>query len=222
MTQIVLIHGGKSTAAKLEKALPGARVAVVYREGLSESYNEVSGIAKDYPTLGALMEHYAPEWSAGEPLVMLGFSAGAWALRYYLRDPSAREAITAAIFLDGTYGNQGSACNLAPYDGVLAYAKLANDEPGLHRLVMTYSQAHPGPGICANAIEKKEPGPGVFVRGYPNGDHGGQQGIVGPAIVEELVTPWIGLGSSGFGRLVAYAALGAGIVLAWKRLWRKR
>lgn len=218
MTQIVLIHGGKSTAAKLEKALPGARVAVVYREGLSESYNEVSGIAKDYPTLEALMAQYAPDWSPGEPLVMLGFSAGAWALRYYLRDPSAREAINAAIFLDGTYGHQGASCNLAPYDGVLAYAAMANGAPSAHRLIMTYSQATPGPGICANAIQAKEPGDGVFVRGYANADHGGQQGIVSPAIVAELVTPWIGKGGTAW-KMGLTLALGGFFAWLW---WRHR
>jgi hypothetical protein len=218
MTQIVLIHGGKSTAAKLEKALPGARVALVYREGLSESYNEVSGIAHDYPTLEALMAQYAPDWSPGEPLVMLGFSAGAWALRYYLRDPAAREAIAAAIFLDGTYGHQGTSCNLAPYGGVLDFAALANASPASHRLIMTYSQATPGPGICAKAIEQQEPGDGVFVRGYANADHGGQQGIVGPAIVAELVQGWIGQGGASWKTGVIVAVAGA---LAWL-WWRRR
>ncbi len=217
MTQIVLIHGGKSTAAKLEQAMPGARVAVVYRDGLSAAYNEVTGVAKDVPTLGALLAEYAPEWSPGEPLVILGFSAGGWALRYYLRDPEAREAINAAIFLDATYGTKDG-CDLTPYDGALAYAALANAEPGRHRLVMTYSQAHPGPGFCANAIEGKEPGPGVFVRGYANADHGGQQGIVGPAIVAELVTPWIGKGGATW---KTAAALGLVAALAWL-WWRRR
>lgn len=217
MTQIVLIHGGKSTAPKLEAALPGARVAVIYREGLSGAYNEVSGIAKDFPTLEVLLAEYAPDWREGEPLVVLGFSAGGWALRYYLRDPAAREAINAAVFLDATYGT-ASGCDLSPYAGVLAYAELANADPTRHRLVMTYSQAHPGPGFCANAIEGKQTGPGVFVRGYGNADHGGQQGIVGPAIVGELITPWIGKGGIAW-KTGLTLALGGFLAWLW---WRHR
>lgn len=225
MTQIVLIHGGTSTIPKLEAALPGARVAIVYRKGLSASYDEVSGIAKDYPTLSSLMAEYAPEWSEGEPLVMLGFSAGAWALRYYLRDPDARAAITAAIFLDGLYGAPGGACDLSPYQGVIDFGKEAN-ATGQKRLVMTYSQAHPAPGICSKAIEAAcGGGDGVYVRGYANADHGGQQGIAGPEVVQELIAPWIGsAGGSGasFGKLVAYAMLGGVVVYGIRWLWRKR
>jgi hypothetical protein len=219
MTTIVLIHGGKSTVPKLEDALPGAKVAVVYREGLSGAYNEVTGIAHDYPTLGELMAEYAPWWSPGEPLVVLGFSAGGWALRYYLRDPEARDQINAAIFLDATYGTADGKCTLGVYDGVIAYGEEANARPAEKRLIMTYSQATPGPGICANAIQAAVgEGPGVFVTGYSNGDHSAQQGVVGPEQVRELVAPWIhkkarSAWAWGFGVL----ALLAGAVFYWRR-----
>lgn len=209
---VVLIHGGKTTVERLRAALPGAEVVVVYREGLSASYNEVSGIAKDYPTLGALMAAYAPGWSPGDPLVVLAFSAGAWALRYYLRDAAARNAISAAIFLDGLYGAPGGVCNLAPYDGVLAYAAEAQSAPGSKRLVMTYSLADPAPGICSNAIAGKVgggSGPGVFVIGTKNADHGAQQHTVGPAVVRDLIAPWIGSGSGTLLRVALVAAVGA-------------
>lgn len=196
MTQIVLIHGGESTATKLAAALPGARVAVVYRQGLSEVYDEKTGIAKEYPTLRGLLSVFAPEWKPGEPLVVLGYSAGAWALRYYLRDASARADITAAIFLDGLYGAPGGVCNMAPYQGVLAYAKEANANPASKRLVMTYSKSYPGPDACSEAIKAAAPGPAVFTVPANNADHGAQQGVVGPAVVKDLIAPWIGGSSS--------------------------
>ncbi len=192
MIQVVLIHGGTSTVEKLRAALPGAEVALVYRDGLSAVYDERTGIARDYPTLDSLLEEHAPDWSPGDPLVVLAFSAGAWALRYYLRDPDAREEITAAIFLDGLYGAPGGRCNLEPYAGVVAYGEEANAHPREKRLIMTYSPSHPGPGICSEAIAAAAGGEqgGVFVRGYQT-DHGSQQGVIGPRMVEELVAPWI-------------------------------
>lgn len=223
MTTVVLIHGGKSTGAKLQQAMPGAEVVVVYEPGLSEVYDEKSGLASKFPTLDAFMARFAPGWSRGEPLVLLGFSAGAWALRYYLRDPSARSAISAAIFLDGLYGNSGSQCNLAPYGGVIAYGQEANANPSAKRLVMTYSAAHPGPGICSNAIAAAVgAGPGVFVRGYANGDHGAQQNTVGPAVVSELIAPWIGKGGNlahmaAAGLALAGAGIAAAIFIARRR-----
>lgn len=189
--------------------MPGAEVVVIYEPGLSSAYNEVSGLAAKFPALEDLLAHYAPGWSPGEPLVLLGFSAGAWALRYYLRDPSARDDITAAIFLDGLYGHTGTSCNLGPYEGVIAYGKEANADPANKRLVMTYSASHPGPGICSKAIAATVgAGPGVFVVGSSNPDHGAQQGIVGPQVVKELIAPWIGSGSS------ALASMGLGLALA--------
>lgn len=218
MTQIVLIHGGESTRPKLEAALPGARVAIVYRPGLSAAYNEVTGVAHDFPTLEELLSEFAPDWSPGEPLVVLGFSAGGWALRYYLRDPAARAAISAAIFLDSLYSS-GSTCDLSPYQGVLAFADMANADPAHHRLIMSYSQATPTPGICSEAIESQKAGPGVFVRGYPNGDHSAQQGVAGPEVIRDWVAPWIGGAGgagAGIGWLAGLSLVAGAMLLAWR------
>lgn len=218
MTTVVLIHGGTSTVKKLEAAMPGAQVALVYEPGLSTAYDERTGIASKFPTLRELLAHYAPWWSPGDPLVILGYSAGGWALRHYLRDPAARRDVSAAVFLDSTYGNSGETCAIDRWLGVVEYAKEANLDPGAHRLVMTYSQAHPGPRVCATAIERAAgAGSGVFVRGYNNADHGAQQGVVGPAIVSELVAPWIGQSSSrlGVSALAGLGLLAVGGVLVW-------
>lgn len=222
MTTVVLIHGGQSTGEKLRQALPGADVVVIYEPGLSGAYDEKTGLASKFPTLDALLAAYAPTWSPGDPLVLLGFSAGAWALRYYLRDPAARDVIDAAVFLDGLYGHSGTECNLGPYDGVIAYGKEANASPGSKRLVMTYSAAHPGPGICSNAIAQAVgTGPGVFVLGFTSGDHGAQQNTVGPQVVRDLIAPWIGSGPS----LASALGLGlmvTGLAIAGVILWRRR
>ncbi len=222
---VVLIHGGTSTVPKLQAALPGANVAVVYREGLSSGYSEVSGLAKEYPTLRGLLAKYAPSWQPGTPLVVLGYSAGGWALRYYLRDATSRGDVSAAIFLDSLYGAPGDKCDLSPYGGVVEFAKLANAEPDRHRLIMTYSQAHPAPGICSQTIAKAYGGPGVFVRPAGNADHTAQQGVAGPAVVKELVAPWIGGAGSGSGSPgstslwwgVAAVAVGLAGVVWWSR-----
>jgi hypothetical protein len=196
---LLLIHGGQSTVRKLEEALPGARVGLVYvPDKLSAGYDERTGIASQYKTLPELMSQYAPWWRPGDPLVLLGFSAGGWALRYYLRDAAARSLITAAIFLDATYGNQGEQCIMDRWEGAVAYAKEANADPADKRLIMTYSPSHPGPRVCATAIEREAgAGPGVFVQGF-NTDHGSQQGVIAPKMVAELITPWIG-GARGSG-----------------------
>lgn len=231
---VVLIHGGTSTGAKLQQILPSAKVTVIYEPGLSTAYDEVNGLAKKYPTITALMDHYSPGWvPLNDPLVVLAYSAGGWALRYYLRSAAAREIVTAAVFLDSLYAS-GGAC--APFDGVLAYAKLAQANPNDHRLVMTYSQAHPGPGICSEYIANQAgggSGPGVFVEATPNTDHGGQQGIVGPQVVEKYIAGWLPSGKpttllarlkpSNTTVLAALAALGGfGAYYAWQKRKHQR
>lgn len=228
---IVLINGGKSTIAKLQAIFPDATMGLAYREGLSASYDEKTGIAHDFPSLEAFMAEYAPDWRPGDPLVLLGFSAGAWTLRYYLRDPAARELISAAIFLDGLYGSADGSSLHSAYDGVLEFARMAQADPQRHRLVMTY-HGTPGPGalapgiysnLIADAVDGGN-GPGVFARGYPNSDHGSQQGIVGPAISEELIAPWLsgvpGAARSWGGKAFALGAIAilAGVAIA-KRPW---
>jgi hypothetical protein len=221
MTHVVLIHGGKSTKAKLEAALPGATVTIVYRPGLSSAYDETNGIAKEFPTLRGFMKEHAPSWKPGEPLILLGFSAGGWALRYYLRDESAREDVTAAVFLDATYGLVGNACNLAPYQGVIAFAKLANAQPSRKRAVLTFSQAHPAPGACAKEIARAAgSGVGVLVVPYQNADHGAQQSVAGPEALRAL-RAWLGTsprlaGSSGADDDGALLLVAAVLLALWE------
>lgn len=221
MVTIVLIHGGVSTVAKIQQIMPDARVAVIYAGAgkLSSGYDEATGIAAEFPTLRGLMAHYVPDWKPGDPLVLIGYSAGGWALRYYLRDPDAREEIAAAIFLDSTYGNSGEQCTrIDAYQGVIEYGRLANARPSQKRLLLTYSYSHPGPRVCASAIVKAiGPGDGVFVRDFQT-DHGSMQGVVGPKMIAEYIQPWIGgvRGGSGLSKKTAVGMLllasGAGLI----------
>lgn len=215
MTRIVLIHGGKSTVPKLEAAWPGARASVVYREGLSSGYNEVTGLAKQFPTFAGFLGAFAPELEPAEPLVLLGYSAGGWALRYYLREPFARERLAAAVFLDASYGKV-----LDPYAGAVEFAKRCN--AGSQRLVFTWSKAHPEPGQNAQAIARAAgDGTGVWLRPYPNADHGAQQGIAGPAAVRELAEHFrrapSAPSSSGGAESLGLAALLGGLLWWWKK-----
>lgn len=220
---IVLIHGGESTSPKLQAALPGANVVVVYRAGSNTGYDEATGIAKEYPTLRGLLTAVAPGWSPGTPLIVMGYSAGGWALRYYLRDASARGDITTAVFLDSLYGAPNNQCDLSPYQGVITYGKEANASPASKRLIMTYSQGHPAPGICSQTIAKAVggTGTGVFVIPYANGDHAAQQGVAGPAAIKEYVAPWLSssatLPSSSRGS--SWLLVGAAIAAVGTAIW---
>lgn len=222
---IVLIHGGESTGKKFQAIMPDAVVTVVYKPGLSSVYDELTGLAKDFPTIASLMAQYAPSWSPGDPLVVMGFSAGGWALRHYLRSAEDRSLIAAAVFLDSLYAS-GGAC--VPFDGVLEFAKMAVADSSSKRLVMTYSQGHPGPGICSNFIAKEvgqSDGPAVYVVAPPGLTHGDHQGVVGPLVLEKYIAGWLPEGKRGLIArtptwLLGALAVAAGAGAVW--LYRKR
>jgi hypothetical protein len=163
----------------------------VYRPGSVAGYDESTGVAHEFPRLRDLLAEVAPSWRPGDTLVLMSFSAGTWALRYYLRDPETRADATAVVTLDGTYGTE-SGCDLSPFDGLVEYAKLANQSPGSKRLVMTYSHATAGPGFCAHAIASAAgDGEGVIVVEYANADHPAQETVAAPEVLAVDVTPWL-------------------------------
>lgn len=214
-TQVVLFHGAESTKKLLEDALPGSRAVVIRREGSTTAYNEVTGIGKEYPTLRGLLAKFAPEWRPGDRLVVLGYSAGAYALRYYLRDLQARSDISTAIFLDGLYGAPENKCDFAPYAGVIAYGKMSGKQ-----LIMTYSQAHPAPKICSEAIAAQVSGAQVV--GAANKDHAAQQTVVAPEVLRTLVATRSGVLNSVKSRWPVYLGLSVAAfgVAYWKGWFR--
>lgn len=186
--EVILIHGNASSMQfPLQEAFPEARISIVYREGSNAGYDELTGLAKQYPTLDALCSSLGV---GSAPLVVMAYSAGGWALRYYLRAAAARARVRAAAFLDSLYGAPNGACDLAPYGGVVEYAKLAHANPTERRLYLTYSSEHPAPGICSKAVQQiAGGGPGIVVQGFP-GTHAEQQTIVAPKVEADIRT-WL-------------------------------
>jgi hypothetical protein len=198
MTLALLIHGGESTAVKLRAELPGVKVRVVFRKGLSAVYDEHTGLAHDFPTLRELVASVDAEYQPGERLAVLAYSAGGWALRHYLRSPDDRELLSAAVFLDSTYG-KGDGSSLPAYEGAIEFGRMAQADPKAHRLVLAYHGA-PGPGpaspalysqIIAREIGASGQGPGVFLRGFEF-SHAEMQGRAAPLISHELLSGWLG------------------------------
>lgn len=210
MTTILLIHGNPAVGPLIQERVPGAKVAVIYRPGGASAYGE-QGLLREYPTLGELARAFVPSWSPQEPLVVMAFSAGGWALRAYLRDANSRAQAAGVGFLDATYGAPGGECDLGPYQGVIEYAQTGKP------LILTSSTAHPDPAICALAIALRA-GAGT-VENY-QGSHDAQQYEVAPDVAARLAQ---GLESKktkrrGWGTVLLGVA--AGIVgLAW---WRSR
>lgn len=168
MTTLLLLHGNSSVTPKYQAALPGAKLVVV--TGLSDG--EYAQLGKQ--SITAYLDDKAPGWT--KPLLLAGFSAGGFGVREFLNDAANRAAIDTAIFLDGTYGTADGKCITAPYDGAVKYAQQGG------KLVITYSDAHPGPKTCAHAINVLAGGKPILV---PSGiaDHGAQLSEVGPQVV---------------------------------------
>lgn len=137
MTTALFFHAHPVVRERYESAL-GCSITFVNSKTsqLSAGYDERTGIAKD--PLPVVLAKHAPDWRAPEPLVLLGFSAGCWAVRHFLRDAQNRRDVAAAVLIDGLHGE--SAASLG---GVLEYARLCIREPRRHRLVVTNSDIDP-------------------------------------------------------------------------------
>jgi len=217
MTVAVLINVGASLKARYEAALPGAEVIVVSRGAGSSSYDEKSGLAAQYPRLQAFLAASAPSWQPGDPVVLVAFSAGGWAVRAWLRDGASRELASAVVILDGLHAGFDSAggCNKETIDGVLQYAWMCNQAPSSHLLVVTHTQiVPPGYASTTQCAALMPAGPGVKVLGYPGSDadaHNQQQREVGPAVLAEIVAPWL---QRSPGKAAAIAAMIVGVAVA--------
>lgn len=188
MTTAVVFHGNELSEERLREALPaGTSIVVVRLEGGTEAYQTLA--ERRFPTLADFMTAHAPFWGPGEPLILLSFSAGTWALRHYMRDLAARSVTRAVVVMDGLYG--GVPCNLGPFDGIVAYAQEANAAPNQKRLVLTYSLATPAPAACTQAVEEIAAGPGLVVAQTHTTTHEDQLIDVGPDAVAEFITPWL-------------------------------
>lgn len=240
----ILIHGGESVRPKYEAALArsGLTFHVFYKGGFSSSYQSYA----EAHTLEQFLDEVAPEWNPGDPLVLIGFSAGCWAPRHWMQDASSRSLVSALVLLDGMHSSgNDQVCNTDKLSGIFAFADMAKADPSAHLLVVTNTDIVP-PGYastsaCAEALleymdapegSKRDEGEvaGVVVIDEGGTDapaHGAQQTVVGPAVLEELVVPFLS------GKPVTTAGVGLGHVarltlgfliitgLAWAVLGRK-
>ncbi len=141
----LLIHAAPQAQPRYEQAL-GIPVSRVYIGEGSSKYDR-NGLAGRM-TLDAAVARYAPEAAPDAPVVLIGFSAGCWALRKWLRDPAARERCVAAVFVDGLHaGGSDNRANLsARHEGVIEYGRAAMN--GERVLVISHSQIVP-PGYAS-------------------------------------------------------------------------
>lgn len=161
----LFLHANPVVGPKYSEAL-GVSPIFVNRNGLSAVYAETTGLARDYPTLRSLLKRYAPDADPDAPVILLAFSAGCWAARYYLRDPDARQQIAACMLIDGLHGLSEAALS-GPED----YARDAMG--GRKVLVVTHSQIVPPYTSTRDTADALLRRVGLFREGYSSEVHSG-------------------------------------------------
>jgi len=214
---VVLIHAGDSVRPAYEAVLGGLSLHLVEAGGYSASYDGTKGLAAAHPSVAAYIPTIAPGWKPGDPLVLVGFSAGCWALRSWLEDAANRRVATAVVLLDGLH-SAGDAlrCDATALAGVIEYAR---DPDKL--CVVTHTEIIP-PGYasttaCAAVVE--DAAPDAVVLGYPGRTaeaHMNQLRAVGPAVLRDEVLPFLAEGKHRLGWVAVAALLGTiAIGIGW-------
>jgi hypothetical protein len=211
VTAVLLFHADPSMLPRYKAALPhGARLSLVLSHGsqFSGGYDEHTGFASKYPTLPDLLRAFDKEWIEGEPVVLIGFSAGCWALRAYLRNPDDRARVRIALFLDGMHSDgSDKQAEVGPIQGAIDFGGDVWRALGYKALIVSHTQIVP-PGYASTratadallgAMQIPRPSRstdfgigGVYVRAFPGGtapDHAHQLQVVGPDLIREIVTP---------------------------------
>lgn len=206
---LVTFHVGESLAPAYEAALEGAAALVRGPVGgLSSAFEQLA----EAP-LEEVLAEIAPAWSRGDPLVLLGYSAGCFAIRRWLNEDRGVLSMTplGIVLLDGLHGGGGPACFPPAIRGVIDFAAAATEDPQARLLINTSTDITPpysSTSACAEKLlhelarttevelEKPDAGraPGVYVLDYGGTDaaaHARQVQVVGPEIVRTLVTPWL-------------------------------
>jgi hypothetical protein len=178
MTLILLLHARADVVPAYEAAWPGAKVAFVKLDGSAPAY---AALAKETPSILELADELADDWS--HPLIVCAFSAGGWALRSYLEHEENRDVIDVAVFLDATYGAPGGKCDIAPYQGVIAFGQR-------RMLALTSSNANPEPYACSLAIQALAPNAVVV---HEATTHDEQLTEVGPEAIRGLADGFKGV-----------------------------
>lgn len=203
MTIALLVHAHPSVRQAYADAL-GCDVHLVNSTGsqFSAGYDERSGITRDCPTLDKAVKRYAFGTSPDEPVILIGFSAGCWAARAWLRQSDARLRTVGAMFLDGLHGGAAS-----PLAGVLDYARMAMDDPRSRACVITHTQIVP-PYVSTRATAElilrelhltRNDADGCSVGSFHVRSYAGADGIahtrqlrtVGPVLCQEYLAPLV-------------------------------
>ena len=150
----LLVHTHSMNEDEFEAALglPPADVIRINSTGsqFSAGYDSRVGVAAAFPTLPQVLAKFAPHLNQHEKVVLVGFSAGCWAIRAWLR--SSMDQVTAAVFLDGLHaGGDDMTATLGPeHEAVIDFARICMTDPG-RALVITHSQIRP-PGYASTRM----------------------------------------------------------------------
>lgn len=177
---ILLFH--ISEKYQKEYSVKGQKQVHICKGGLSSSY--------DYLKQWSLRDFAKSQgWKEGEPLILIGWSAGCFPIRNWLLTPDAREIATAVMLLDGLH-SAGPPCRKETIAGVLAYNHFANTNPSKHLFINTWTQIDPktyaSTASCASLLV---PGPGSILLGYSGTDaeaHMKQLQIFGPELMDSI------------------------------------
>jgi hypothetical protein len=201
VSKVVLVglHIGRSLASDYSTALGGVPVRTFTFGGTSGAYDEDTGLASRYPTLEGFLRAEVPEWESGDRLVLVAFSAGCWAPRYWMKDAGSRALLGALVLLDGLHSGLSASggCKLEAIDGVVQFAREANRDPSDKLLVLTHTAIavpYASTTLCADLLEQTADGRGMHILGFPGTDadaHNAQQREVGPQVLRDLVHPWL-------------------------------
>lgn len=200
VTVALLVHADPSMVARYRSAL-GIPVYTTGSLGpASSSYDDRAGLARQ--PLSDVVRRFCPGVAEGTPVVLIGFSAGCWAVRHWLRDIDTRSRVPAAVLLDGLHVTGPS-----PLGGEVDACREAM--AGQRCVVVTHTQIDPvtyrGTADSADRLlaelrlvrmgrrESIDVGD-LHVLAYDGttaGDHGRQLQLVGPDVCRDIVRPYL-------------------------------
>jgi hypothetical protein len=204
-------HIGKSLVPLYAEPLGNPETVVTMIPGFSSGYVSLAS-----GSLRAWLDKMAPGWEP--PLIMVGWSAGCFAIReWLLNDPEAHSLIDAAVLLDGLHSS-GPPCNERQINGALSFS---NDPSKL--LIVTHTAIVP-PGYasttdCADLLRRLSWG--AVVKGYPGDDeaaHVRQVREIGPKMMGRVARWLRGPSATVIGIAVGGVAVAA--MCAWYVLRR--
>lgn len=197
MAFVLALNVGQSAVRAYQQALPNARVVNSGAYGMSATFTQLVHRER----LATFAKRNG--WDGEEPLAVVGFSAGGYAIRDWLaRGDDAGIPRLAMIILDGLHGGDGPECSDA-ISGVVRFARDALAEPTARMLVSTSTAIEPpyaSTTACNTRLVEQLGGSGdeltragVYILDYGGTDgdaHNAQQREVGPRIMVDYAAPF--------------------------------